>query len=285
MRPFSLPRRATSATSGMHDKFHLCLQQRCANCITQDFLLRPRRSYFWKWSQGQHKCHHGCVWTTKMGKEKTTVQARNTRSQTNTELPAFFHFNTSDLLAEPHLAKDGSVTAQVLHKIGSKFIMCWRWSVESCRKINYINVARLRLCFMHHHYAMQLLHLRSRSWRDSTPPLQSQANLVSSKRFHVDTVNVDMCWKYQSWKRKQLKTLRSFVRPASPWSLGSSREAPATQPDPLQSVFQILLAFLPHEEATGPLRAPSHQVSVLAAPCAFSRVDFWCHACFPDLYP
>ena len=85
---------------------------------------------------------------------------------------------------------------------------------------------------MHHHYAMQLLHLRSRSWRDSTPPVQSQANLVSSKRFHVDTVNVDMCWKYQSWKRKQLKTLRSFVRPASPWSLGFCREAPATQPNP-----------------------------------------------------
>ena len=72
MRHFSLPRRATSATSGMHDKFHSCLQQRCANCITQD-LLRPRRSYFWKWSQGQHKFHHGCVWTTKMGKEKTTI--------------------------------------------------------------------------------------------------------------------------------------------------------------------------------------------------------------------
>ena len=56
-----------------HDQSYLCLQQRCANCITQDFLLRPRRSYFWKWSQGQHKCHHGCVWTTKMGKEKTTI--------------------------------------------------------------------------------------------------------------------------------------------------------------------------------------------------------------------
>lgn len=120
VRHFSLPRRATSATSGMHDQSYLCLQQRCANCITQDFLLRPRRSYFWKWSQGQHKCHHSCVWTTKMGKEKTTVQPRNTRSQTNTELPAFFHFNTSDLLTEPHLAKDDSVTAQVLHKIGSK---------------------------------------------------------------------------------------------------------------------------------------------------------------------
>lgn len=57
---------------------------------------------------------------------KRKLRSQNTRSQTNTEPPAFFHFNTSDLLTEPHLAKDGSVTAQVLHKIGSKFIMCWR---------------------------------------------------------------------------------------------------------------------------------------------------------------
>lgn len=157
--------------------------------------------------------------------------------------------------------------------------MCWRWSVESCRKINQMSLGfAFASCIIT--YAMQLLHLRSRSWRDSTPPLQSQANLVNLKRFHVDeTLNV--CWKYQS----DFKTLWSFVRPASPWSLGSSREAPATQPDPLQSVFQILLAFLPHEEARGPLRAPSHPVSVLAAPCAFSRVDCWCHVCFPDLYP
>ena len=57
---------------------------------------------------------------------KRKRQARNidTRSQTKTELPALVHFNTSDLVAEPHLAKDDSITVQVLHKIiGSKFIM------------------------------------------------------------------------------------------------------------------------------------------------------------------
>lgn len=76
---------------------------------------------------------------------------------------------------------------------------------------------------MHHHYAMQLLHLRSRSWRDSTPPLQSQANLVSSKRFHVDTVNVDMCWKYQSRPESEnnLKPSAALcgLRPPGLWAL------------------------------------------------------------------
>ena len=84
-------------------------------------------------------------------------------------------------------------------------------------------------------YAMQLLHLRSRSWRDSTPLLQSQANLVNSKRFKDSMLMKLECVlevPVPSWKRKQLKTLCSFVRPAGPWSLGFCREAPATQPNP-----------------------------------------------------
>ena len=59
-----------------------------------------------------------------MGKEK--MKSTEHEKNTNTELPAFFHFNTSDFFTEPYLAKDDSVTAQVLQKIGSKFTMCWR---------------------------------------------------------------------------------------------------------------------------------------------------------------
>ena len=175
IRHFSLSRRATSATSGMHGKFHLCLQQRCANCITQDFLLRPRRSYFVKWSQGQHKCHHRCVWTTKMGKEKTT----------NTHwAPGIFPLQYKWLLhwTSPckgrfsNCASSAKDWLQVHHVLALK---CWKLP-ENQSKCRFAFAS----CIIT--YAMQLLHLRSRSWRDSTPLLQSQANLVNSKRFHVD---------------------------------------------------------------------------------------------------